>query len=43
MSKQFQCDETGPIVQTKQGKLRGFVVDAIKNFTNNFILCIGFP
>lgn len=32
MSKQFQCDETGPIVQTKQGKLRGFVVDGTYTF-----------
>ena len=26
-----------------QRPFRGFVVDAIKNFTNNVILCIGFP
>lgn len=27
MSKEFVCDQSGPIVQTKQGKLRGFTVD----------------
>lgn len=32
MSKQFQCDENTPIVQTEQGKLRGFQVDGTYTF-----------
>ncbi|WFR55724.1 carboxylesterase family protein [Anaerocolumna sp. AGMB13025] len=32
MAKQFICSKTEPIVQTKQGKLRGFTLDGIYNF-----------
>lgn len=32
MARQFFCSQTGPVVQTRQGKLRGFQVDGTYTF-----------
>lgn len=32
MAKEFICSATSPVVQTKAGKLRGFVVDGTYTF-----------
>lgn len=32
MAKQFFCSQTGPVVETKEGKLKGFFLDGIYNF-----------